>query len=70
MSHLFIFNYHYQYSRLAPAFAVIAILAPSLAKSICTVPLAEGFIRPSMMARLPFGLELLLQDVGMLIAFA
>jgi hypothetical protein len=61
---------NYQYSKLAPALAVIAAFAPSLAKRICRVPFAEGLIRPSMIARLPFGFELLLHPVGTLIAFA
>jgi hypothetical protein len=59
---------YYQYSKLAPAFAVMATLSASLANLICTVPLAEGLMMPSMMARLPLRRELLLHEAGIFTA--
>jgi len=59
---------YYQYSKVAPAFAVMAMFAVSLANLICTVPLADGLMMPSIIARLPERIELLLQVAGTFIA--
>jgi hypothetical protein len=54
----------YHHSNVAPAFATMAELETSDANRTITVPFADGFITPSMMATLPEVIDVALAAEG------